>query len=180
MVKFKFSAHLPLDHLAHPVVSSLILLSANLLLSLIMWLTVSSLSPLLFTPWEFFISALADGFPLKSSQFSRTLLTILIDLNDADVWIVSTRLLISKSSSPFNNHLVPVPKISIPVGIIVIFMFHSFFNSLTRSRNLSFFSFSLNFTLWSIKVHSFAILFFSFFFLLRSVRLAEIRRSVLL
>ena len=37
----------------------------------------------------------------KSPQISRTLLSILADLNNAIVWMVSIRPLISKSSSPF-------------------------------------------------------------------------------
>ena len=41
MVKFKLLAQLPVDHLAHPVIS----FCANLLHLLIMWLIVSSLSP---------------------------------------------------------------------------------------------------------------------------------------
>ena len=41
----------------------------------------------------------------------------------------STRLLISKSSSPFNNPLVTVRKAPITTGIIVSFMLHIFFNS---------------------------------------------------
>ena len=44
MVKFQFHALFPVDHLAHPVVSSLISFCANLLHSLIMWSVVSSLS----------------------------------------------------------------------------------------------------------------------------------------
>ena len=35
------------------------------------------------------------------------------------------------------------------IGITVTFMLHSFFNSLARSKYLSFFSLSLNFSLWS-------------------------------
>ena len=35
----------------------------------------------------------------KSPQVSRTLLSILVDLNNAEVWIVATRPVISKSSS---------------------------------------------------------------------------------
>ena len=54
--------------------------------------------------------------------------------------MVSTRLPTSKSSSPFNNPLFTVPKAPFTIGITVIFMFHSFFNSLGRSRYLSFFS----------------------------------------
>ena len=53
-------------------------------------------------------------------------------------WIVSTRPPTSKSSKPFNNPLVIVPKSPIIIGTIVTFMFHSFFNSLARSRYLSF------------------------------------------
>ena len=46
--------------------------------------------------------------------------------------MVSTRPLISKSSSPYNNPLVTVPKA--PIGIIVTFMFHCLFNSLAKSK----------------------------------------------
>ena len=40
--------------------------------------------------------------------------------------MVSTRPPASKSSSPFNNPLITVPKAPITIGIIVTFMFHSF------------------------------------------------------
>ena len=73
----------------------------------------------------------------KSPQVSRTLLSILAVLNNVVVWMVSTRPLISKSSSLFNNPLVTVPKAPITIGIIVTFKFHSFFNSLARSGYLS-------------------------------------------
>ena len=63
----------------------------------------------------------------KSPQVSRTLPSILAILNNAVVWMVSTRLPTSKSSSPFSNPLVTVPKAPITIGIIVTFMFHSFF-----------------------------------------------------
>ena len=52
------------------------------------------------------------------------------------VWMVSNRAPTSKSSRPFNNPLVTVPKAPIIIGIIVTFMFHSFFISLARSRYL--------------------------------------------
>ena len=84
----------------------------------------------------------------KSLQVSRTLLSILADLNNEVAWIVLTRPLISKSSSPFNIPSVPVP---ITIGINVTFMFHSFFNFLERSKYLFFFLFSFNFTLWSAE-----------------------------
>ena len=64
----------------------------------------------------------------KSPKVSRTLISILAVLNKAVVWVVSTRPPTSKSSSPFNNPLVTVPRASITIGITVTFMFHSFFS----------------------------------------------------
>ena len=55
--------------------------------------------------------------------------------------MVSTRPPTFKSSSPFSNPLVTVPNAPITIGIIVTCMFQSFFNSLARSRYLSFFQF---------------------------------------
>ena len=46
----------------------------------------------------------------KSPQVSMTLLSILAVFNNAVVWMVSTRSPTSKSSRPFNNPLVTVPK----------------------------------------------------------------------
>ena len=111
----------------------------------------------------------------KSPQVSRTLLSILAVLNNAVVWMVSTRPPASKSSSPFNNPLVTIPKTPITIGTIVHFMFHSFFFN-------SFFSHSFRFILWSAGTAKSTILqILSFFFLLiviRSGLLAEIRWSV--
>ena len=112
----------------------------------------------------------------KSPQVSRTSLSILAVLNNEVVWVVCNRLLISKSSSPFNNPLVTVPKAPITIGIIVTFMFHSLFNSRARSRYLSFFSFSFNFIQWSAGTCEF--FFFFFLFIIYSGRLAEFRWSV--
>ena len=104
----------------------------------------------------------------KSPQVSRTLLSILTVFNYAVVWMVSTRPPTSKSSRPFNNSLVTVPNAPITIGIIVTFMFHSFFNSLARSRYLSLFSHSFSFILWSAGTAKSTILqifvFFLFFF----------------
>ena len=105
----------------------------------------------------------------KSPQVSRTLLSILVILNNVVVWMVSTCPPTSKSSSPFNNLLVTVPKAPITIGIIITFTFQIFFNSLPRSRYLSFFSFSFNFTLCSAGTAKSTILqvlylFFFFFF----------------
>ena len=84
-----------------------------------------------FYSFEFFMWALADGFhwslsDSKSPQVSRTLFSILADLNNAVVWIVSTHLLISKSSSPCINPLMTLTSVPITIVITVTFMFHSF------------------------------------------------------
>ena len=94
-----------------------------------------------------FLGSLRDS---KSFQVSRTLLSILADLNNAVVWIVSIRPLISKSSSPCSNSLVTVPIPLITTGITVTFMFHSFFSSL--------FLFSFSFTLGSTGTPKFIII----------------------
>ena len=60
----------------------------------------------------------------KFSQVSWTLLSILADLNNDVVWMISTRLLISSSSCPFTNPLVTVPSAPITVGITIVFFFH--------------------------------------------------------
>ena len=98
----------------------------------------------------------------KSSQVSRILLSILADLDNALVWMVSTRPRISKSFSPFINPLVTVPRAPITLGINLNFMFYSF-NSLARSRFLSIFSLSFNFTMWSAGTGKFTILHVLFF-----------------
>ena len=122
----------------------------------------------------------------KSPQVSRTLLSILAVFNRAVVWMVSTRPPTSKSSRPLNNPLVTVPKAPITIGIIVTFTFHSFFNSLARSRYLSLFSHSFSFILWSTGVAKstiWLIFFFCFFFffllvIIKPGLLVEIRWSV--
>ena len=113
----------------------------------------------------------------KSSQVSRTLPSILADLNNAIVWIVSTN---PKSSSPITKLLGIFPSVSITIGITVTFMFHSFISSLTRSKYLSFFSLSLIFTQWSAGTANSTILQAQFFFsiITWSCRLAEMRRRV--
>ena len=63
----------------------------------------------------------------KSHQISRTLLRILAVFKNAVVWMIFTRPPTSKSSRPFNNPLVTVPNAPITIGIIVTFIFHSFF-----------------------------------------------------
>ena len=96
--------------------------------------------------WCFFYWSLSDN---KSPHISRTLLSILVVFNNAVVWMFFTRPPTSKSSRPFSNPLLTVPKAPITIGTIVTLMFHSFFNSQARSRYLSFFSNSFSFILWS-------------------------------
>ena len=120
----------------------------------------------------------------KSPQVSRTLLSILAVFNCAVVWMVSTRPPTSKSSRPFNNPLVTVPKAPITIGITVTFMFHSFFQFSSKVQVLiSLFTFFQFYSVvsWNSKVDNFADFLFFFFLLLiiiRSGLLAEIRWSV--
>ena len=116
----------------------------------------------------------------KSPQVSKTRLSILAVLSNAVVWIVSTRPPTSKSSSPFNYPLVTVLNAPITIGTIVTFMLHSFFNSLARSRYLSFFSPSIRFILWSAGTAKSTILqiLFLLLIIMRSGLLAGIRWSV--
>ena len=87
----------------------------------------------------------------KFPQVSKTHLSILVGVNNAVVWMVSTRLLISMSSSPYINPLVTLLGTLVTTDNTITFMFHIFFNSLARSRYLSpvsaFFSFILWFTI---------------------------------
>ena len=100
----------------------------------------------------------------KSPKISRIFLGILAVLNNAVVWMVSTRPPTSKSSSPFNSPFVTVPNEPIMIGKIVTFKFHSFFNFLPRSRYLFFFSLSFSFILWSAGTAKSTILQVLFFF----------------
>ena len=139
---------------------------------------------------EFFTPALADSLEwLKvSSSFQDSPQD---DLNNASVWMVSTRTLISKSSSPCISSLVTVPRAPITIGITIPFMFHSlfvcfflfffcfffcFFSSLTRSRYLTYFSLSFNFTLWCDWTAKFTIqqIVFIIFFFFYSFRVFHI------
>ena len=90
--------------------------------------------------------SLSDG---KFPRVSRILLSILADRNNDVGWMVSTHPLISNSSSPCTNPLVTVQSVPITIGITVTFVFHSLFSFLARSRYLSFFLLSFNFTRWS-------------------------------
>ena len=92
----------------------------------------------------------------KSPQVSRTLLSILADVYNVVIWIVSTRPLISKSSCPFTKPLVTVPRVpktitfmfryfhvphsfkfpsKIPV-LILLFAFFQFYSVVIRDRKV--------------------------------------------
>ena len=117
----------------------------------------------------------------KSAQVSPTLINILADYNNAVVWMVSTLPPTSKTSSPFNNTLVTALKAPTRIGTIVTFMFHIFFISLARSRDLSFFSHSFSFILWpagTAKSTILQILFFLLLIIIRCGLLAETTWSV--
>ena len=127
-------------------------------------------------PWS-----LSDS---KSPQNSWTLLSILVVLNNAVVWMVSTCPPISKSSSPFSNPLVTVPNAPITIGIIVTCMFYSFFQFPSKVEVLiPLFTF---FQFYSVvsrdsKVDYFAsslLFFFFFWIIIKSGLLAGIRWSV--
>ena len=75
----------------------------------------------------------------NSSQISNTLFHILADLNNAVVWMVSSRPLHFMYSSSCSNLLVTVHRTRFTFGITVTIMFHNVFNSLLRSRYLSLF-----------------------------------------
>ena len=85
----------------------------------------------------------------KSSQASRTLHSILADLNNAIVWIVSSRFLISKSSSLSTNPLVTVPTHQLQM-LSPSLSFSIDFSILLQSPGIHL-SFRFSFTLWLSK-----------------------------
>ena len=85
------------------------------------------------------------------------------------------------SSSSCTNSLVTVPRAPVTIGLTVIYMCHSFFSSLARSRYLSMFLFAFfNFTLWSTGAAKSTIQQVLFFLLIisRFGHLAQNRWSV--
>ena len=80
----------------------------------------------------------------KSPQISRTFLSILVNLNNAVIWMVPTRPFIYKSFGTFTNHLVtvlttPITIISLSLSCFIVFS--------ASSRYLSLFSLSFSFIL---------------------------------
>ena len=104
----------------------------------------------------------------KSPQVSRTLLSILAVRNNVVVWMVPTRPPTSKSSRPFNNPLVTVPKAPITVGTYPIIYFLSVLScGLPEQRCPQFckFSFWVDYykvVIIMIIIISFSIMFFIF------------------
>ena len=134
LVKFKFLAHFPVDHL--PTQSCLLLytfsalISSICLLSLLSLLLLSSLLLLFYFlqvfctcgSWWVFHWSLNDN---KPPQVSWMLLKILADLSDAVVWMVFV-LLISIPSGLFSKPTT--------IGITIPLVFHSFYSSLAQSK----------------------------------------------
>ena len=110
-VNFKHLAKFPVDHLAHPVVFSLILF---LCYSLRVFLTSIS--------WWSFTGVWVTARLQDTSQYS----------NNAVIWMFSTYPLIYKYSSHFKKYVSSVPSAPFIIGTTVIFMFYWFFSFLTR------------------------------------------------
>ena len=119
-----------------------------------------------------------------SPQVSWTFLTILADLNNTVVLIISICPLISKSSCPFSSPLGLVLIASISISTTITFMFLSFVCSLANfTYFFSLFSLSFRFTLWSaetLKSTIRQILFFLFFLNYHLVWLSERDYMILL
>ena len=77
----------------------------------------------------------------KSVQVSRTLLSILTDLNNAFAWMLSIRLLNSYSFRSLTKPLGTVPNAPITIGINITIMFLKFLSFLARSTYLFLFGF---------------------------------------
>ena len=99
----------------------------------------------------------------KPPHIFMTILSILAENNNAVVWTITSRLLISNFSSPSIDPLVTTPRAPFTIGITNTFLVHSFFRSLARSRYLSLFSLSFSFTLWSVGTANSTIKQFLFF-----------------
>ena len=100
----------------------------------------------------------------KSPQVSSTVRSILANLTNAIAWIVSTRSIISKSSGPFSISLVILVQRSNYNWYNRHFHLSQCFDSLSKSRYLSLFSLSFNFTVWSIGTIKSTVLHALFFF----------------
>ena len=105
----------------------------------------------------FITPVLGAGFSLKFDdgkilKVFRTLLSILADLNNSVVWIVSARSSIFDSSKSFTKPLWIIQSVPVTIRITVTFMLHTLFSSLARFKYLSLFSYFVIFlTLYSAE-----------------------------
>ena len=81
-------------------------------------------------------------------QVSRFLFSILADMNNTGVWMVSVDTSISHSICPFTWRIVP----RAPITITVTFKFPSLFSSQARSKYLSLFFVHFNFNSVVVRV----------------------------
>ena len=97
-----------------------------------------------------FLWSLSDS---KSSHVSRTLFSILVDLNNAVVWMVAAHPLISNSSSPFFQAFRDCFECTNYNRYHRHFHVPLLFSSLAKSENVSFFSVSSILTRKDGKFH---------------------------
>ena len=137
---------------------------------------------LLFTPSRVFLTSISQWFPTEvwvtaSLLKSPGLFSVFCPIFTMLLFGWSPLILL------FPSHPVPVlilcdcTKRTNYNWITINFMFNSFFNFLARSRYVSFFLLSFNFTLWSAGTAKSTILFF-LLIITRSGHLAKIRWSV--
>ena len=89
--------------------------------------------------WTFHLS-LRDS---KTPQIFSAILRILVDLNNAVVWMVSILTLIFNPSSIFSDHFGTIPTVLTLIDITMTFILHSFLNlRLSASISLPIPSFS--------------------------------------
>ena len=86
---------------------------------------------IILVPYEFFKPALADSLSMgfEWQQISSSVqdsLSILVDLYNAVVWMVSAGPLTPESSTPFTNPFVTLLRTPITTDITATFMFYSF------------------------------------------------------
>ena len=130
-------------------------------LRIVLW-TPSTVSITIFFPpsvWLYYYYTLIRAFHISVSRWFFTGIWVTASLlKSLELFLVfwPFSIMLSFGWSPLVRQLpsplvplVTVPNAPITIGIIVTYMFHSFFNSLARSRYLSFFSHSFSFILWS-------------------------------
>ena len=92
---------------------------------------------------------LSDSKSLKISRTLLSILSILLNLNSAVVWMILILPLIFNSLNLFSRSLGSIPSGFTAIVITIPFKFYCFFSSLARSKYRSIFLLSFIFTLWS-------------------------------